>query len=91
MASNSGNVSIGEASASGKVDGTASNEPVKPDPTSKTLGEGQRDNGQPGPDASRYGEEGTNKTMPKPKPDNAPSEKLGGDQPHIPKSPYTRG
>jgi hypothetical protein len=37
-----------------------------------------------------FGREGTNKTIPVPKPDGAPSEELG-HTPHIEKSPYTRG
>lgn len=37
-----------------------------------------------------FGQEGTNKTVPVPKPDGAPSEELG-NTPHIEKSPYTRG
>jgi hypothetical protein len=45
----------------------------------------------PASEESPYGEEGTNKTMPHPKPDNTPSEDLGGDHPYIPKSPHTRG
>ncbi len=84
-----GSTSIGNAPEGGKP-GSISDEPKRPDPTSKTLGEGKGDK-SPAPDASEYGEEGTNKTLPHPKPDNAPSEDLGGNQPHIPKSPYTRG
>jgi hypothetical protein len=37
-----------------------------------------------------YGKEGTNKTIPEPKADTAPSEELG-HTPHVAKSPYTRG
>ena len=37
-----------------------------------------------------FGAEGTNKTQPAPKPDNAAPEELG-IKPHIEKSPYTRG
>ena len=37
-----------------------------------------------------FGEEGTNKTIPVPKPDGAQPEELG-NTPHIEKSPYTRG
>lgn len=37
-----------------------------------------------------FGREGTNKTIPEPKPDTAPSEELG-NTPHIEKSPDTRG
>ena len=37
-----------------------------------------------------FGQEGTNKTIPVPKPDGAPSEELG-HTPHIEKTPYTRG
>jgi len=37
-----------------------------------------------------FGQEGTNKTIPVPKPDGAPSEELGNSTvPHIEKSPYT--
>ena len=81
------NVSIGGGSGSDPA--RQSNEPARPDAASKTLGEA--DKAKPGDDASRYGEEGTNKTMPKPKPGNAPSDEPGGNVPHIPKSPYTRG
>jgi hypothetical protein len=38
-----------------------------------------------------FGQEGTNKTIPVPKPDGAESEELGNNTPHIEKSPYTRG
>jgi hypothetical protein len=37
-----------------------------------------------------FGQEGTNKTIPVPKPDGAQSEELG-NIPHIEKSPYRRG
>jgi hypothetical protein len=37
-----------------------------------------------------FGEEGTNKTIPVPRPDGAEPEELG-NTPHIEKSPYTRG
>ena len=37
-----------------------------------------------------FGGEGTNKTIPVPKPDNAAPEELGVT-PHVEKSPYTRG
>jgi hypothetical protein len=40
--------------------------------------------------AGEFGREGTNKTIPEPKADNAPSEELG-NTPHIEKTPYTRG
>lgn len=40
--------------------------------------------------AGEYGREGTNKTIPEPKADNAPSEELG-NTPHVGKTPYTRG
>jgi len=40
--------------------------------------------------AGDYGREGTNKTIPEPKADNAPSEELG-NTPHVGKTPYTRG
>jgi hypothetical protein len=45
------------------------------------------------PDAYEYGVEGTNKTLPEPKPDGQPSEELGNNVTprHIEKSPYTRG
>jgi len=37
-----------------------------------------------------FGQEGTNKTIPVPKPDGAESEELGNSSvPHIEKSPYT--
>ncbi len=50
---------------------------------------------KPEPDAkprrgNDFGEEGTNKTIPVPKPDGAQTEELG-NTPHIEKSPYTRG
>lgn len=39
-----------------------------------------------------YGEEGTNKTVPQPKPDGAPSEELGNAPgKHVENTPYTRG
>jgi len=45
----------------------------------------------PGKDsAGEYGREGTNKTIPEPKADNARSEELG-NTPHVGKTPYTRG
>ena len=53
--------------------------------------------GKPAPDAkprrgNDFGAEGTNKTIPVPKPDGAQSEELGNsDTPHVEKSPYTRG
>lgn len=40
--------------------------------------------------SAEYGREGTNKTIPEPKADSAPSEELGNTQ-HVNKSPYTRG
>jgi len=40
--------------------------------------------------AGEFGREGTNKTIPEPKADNAPSEELG-NTPHVGKTPYTRG
>lgn len=40
--------------------------------------------------AGEYGREGTNKTIPEPKADTAPSEELG-NTPHVGKTPYTRG
>lgn len=89
MASNS--VSVGSAPDDGPA--RRSNEPAHPDADSKTLGEAdgpKPGDAPPGDDASRYGEEGTNKTLPYPKPDNAPSDEPG-HSPHIPKSPYTRG
>lgn len=85
MTSSSGNVSIGGASPS--------SEPHRLDPTSKTMGETETPEPAPagvGDDAVQYGEEGTNKTLPIPKPDNAPSDQSGHTR-HIPKSPYTRG
>jgi hypothetical protein len=39
--------------------------------------------------AEEFGKEGTNKTLPEPKKDNASSEELGHTR-HIEKSPYTR-
>lgn len=79
------------SNASVSIGGNASrsSEPHRPDPESKTLGEP----GAPAPagdDATRYGEEGTNKTLPEPKSDNAPSDEPGHTR-HIPNSPYTRG
>lgn len=60
---------------------TNENQPPSREPgaaSSKTLGE--------------YGKEGTNKTIPVPKPDGMPSEELGHtDVKHVEKSPYTRG
>ncbi len=45
----------------------------------------------PGKDsAGEFGREGTNKTIPEPKTDNAPSEELGNTR-HVGKTPYTRG
>jgi hypothetical protein len=88
MSGSGGNVSIGSEPGSELPARAQSNEPAHPDPASKTLGEGS--GSRPGSDAGRYGEEGTNKTLPQPKPDNKPSEQLG-HAPHIPKSPYTRG
>ena len=45
-----------------------------------------------GDSATVYGEEGTNKTMPIPKPDADPSPELQGTKSKfVPKSPYTRG
>lgn len=43
-----------------------------------------------GKNAGEFGREGTNKTIPEPKADGAPSEELG-NTPHVGKSPYTRG
>jgi hypothetical protein len=40
--------------------------------------------------SEEFGKEGTNKTLPKPKDNNASSEELGNTR-HIEKSPYTRG
>ena len=45
---------------------------------------------KPDPTGKTFGEEGTNKTIPTPKPDNESSDELG-NTPHVPKSPYTRG
>ena len=80
------------SNASVSIGGNASrsNEPHRPDPESKTLGESDSPVPGGGDDATRYGEEGTNKTLPEPKPDNAPSDEPGHTR-HIPKSPYTRG
>jgi hypothetical protein len=95
-----GSTSIGNAPDGPQRAGRTSDEPLSPDPSSKTLGEAGSDEPSPSqqpsrpparPDATEYGEEGTNKTVPHPKPDNGPSEDLGGRQPHIPNSPYTRG
>jgi hypothetical protein len=45
---------------------------------------------KPGKAAEEFGKEGTNKTLPQPKDDNASSEELGHTR-HFEKSPYTRG
>ncbi|WP_431095119.1 hypothetical protein [Polaromonas aquatica] len=61
------------------------------DPKSDRNGRKQRSTGKP--DAAptpEYGREGTNRTIPQPKADNAPSEELG-NTPHVGKTPYTRG
>lgn len=88
MTSNSGNVSVGSDSGPHRPGSPQSNEPAHPDLDSKTLGEASP---KPiGSDASHFGEEGTNKTVPHPKPDNLPSDELG-NRPHVPKTPYTRG
>lgn len=60
--------------------GKADQGPVKPRPGATTPARTGKD----------FGREGTNKTVPVPKPDGAPSEELG-NTPHIEKSPYTRG
>jgi hypothetical protein len=87
MSNATGNVSVGNTPPKDSA-GEA------PQPDSKTLGEashdtpaahGEKPSADPG-----YGEEGTNKTMPMPKPDNAASDELGQTR-FIPKSPYTRG
>lgn len=91
MSGSHGSVSIGGNSASAPAG--RSNEPHRPDVDSKTLGESKTPSPTPageGDDATRYGEEGTNKTLPEPKPDDAPSDEPGHTR-HIPKSPYTRG
>lgn len=48
---------------------------------------------KPGKTLGEFGDEGTNQTIPQPKPDGAPSEELGNAvQPkHVEKTPYTRG
>jgi hypothetical protein len=83
MTGSNGNVSVGGTSPA--------TEPHHPDVESKTLGESEVPSpGHGSEDAASYGEEGTNKTIPEPKPDNAPSDEPGHTR-HIPKSPYTRG
>lgn len=49
-----------------------------------------RPDAEPARSGKDFGQEGTNKTIPVPKPDGAPSEELG-NAPHIEKTPYTRG
>lgn len=71
-------------------------QPGKPGKPGKPAKLGEADDADSAGEAptsreSSYGEEGTNKTMPHPKPDNAPSDNPGGDQPSIPDSPHTRG
>jgi len=53
------------------------------DPKTPTTGPGKNSAGE-------FGREGTNKTVPEPKADNAPSEELGNTR-HVGKTPYTRG
>jgi hypothetical protein len=73
-------VSVGQEGLDGEK---ARNENVSPAikpgaESSKTFGE--------------FGKEGTNKTIPEPKPDGAPSEELGNTAvKHVEKTPYTRG
>ncbi|MDQ3058115.1 MAG: hypothetical protein M3R45_01145 [Pseudomonadota bacterium] len=66
----------------------------KQSPGTGDKDKGQGENPQPAVKPARtgndFGEEGTNKTIPVPKPDGAPSEELG-HTPHIEKTPYTRG
>jgi hypothetical protein len=65
----------------GKRDGRRSTPAAKPGKTTgKTTGKA----------SDEFGREGTNKTIPEPKADNAPSEELG-NTPYVGKSPYTRG
>ena len=67
-----------------------------PNPGQKGKGGGIGDKASAKPDAAParsgkdFGQEGTNKTIPVPKPDGAPSEELGNTQ-YIEKTPYTRG
>ncbi len=48
---------------------------------------------KPDDEPTEFGVEGSNKTIPTPKPDDAPSEELGGPvkSRHVSKTPYTRG
>lgn len=65
-----------------------SHDGAKPETPAATRAGG---NAQPTTDTG-YGEEGTNKTIPVPKDDAAPSEELLNTKTrHIEKSPYTRG
>jgi hypothetical protein len=45
---------------------------------------------KPDKTSEEFGRDGTNKTLPQPKDDNASSEELGHTR-HFEKSPYTRG
>ena len=60
-------------------------------PESRRAGDLKKPAAGPGKDsAGEFGREGTNKTIPVPKADNAPSEELGNTR-HVGKTPYTRG
>ena len=60
--------------------------------TKSGLSNGKVKVGKQHPPAMIYGEEGSNKTMPKPQPDAQPSDELIHTTTRfIPKSPYTRG
>lgn len=59
-------------------------DPVKPEKSSTLPPDAVRKTGD------EFGIEGTNKTVARPKPDNAPSDELGLG-PHIEKTPYRRG
>ena len=62
----------------------APKKPVRPDKSATSV------SGKSIKRGDEFGLEGTNKTVATPKPDNAPPEELGL-QPHVEKSPYTRG
>ena len=56
----------------------------------------KRDNSRPKSSDKKqkeFGQEGTNNTIPKPKPDDSPSEELDGksDAPQVGGTPFTRG
>ncbi len=106
MAGGESSISVGDRPDKDQPGERTSSEPRKPNPASRTLGDnsddlpgratGQRGQAEGAGQApvsreTPYGNEGTNKTMPHPKPDSAPSEDLGGKQTHIPNSPHTRG